>query len=127
MSIMQSIESLAELHSLNWLERTLPTLPAGTAGHLAMQAQIMELRRRLPVSLLTYHDRMLAKKRPSVVRTASDQCNSCHLRLPSGTAVELNKPNNFVLCPHCGVFVTQSPSPAQIASQKNTGTHPAGS
>ncbi len=112
---MHTIEGLQDLHSLNWLERLAGTLPAGRAKQKAVLTRIAELRGRLPVSLLTYHERQARQKRPSVVAASGASCGACHLRLPRGEENELRIPGRFVLCPNCGVFVTVGVSAAQAA------------
>jgi predicted nucleic acid-binding Zn-ribbon protein len=121
---MQSVEGLQELHSLNWLERLAVTLPAGKARQKEVKAKITELRSRLPVALLTHHDRMLRQKRPSVVRTSGNGCGNCHLRLPMSTVHELLKPRGFALCPNCGVFVTMNAPAAEVLEQEKRTTTP---
>lgn len=111
---MQSVEGLRELHSINWLERLAASLTTGKVRQKEATARIAELRALLPIALLTYHDRMRRQKRPSVVKTSGNSCGSCHLRLPVGTMHELKKPEGFALCPQCGVFVTTTPSPAEL-------------
>jgi len=102
---MQSIEGLKDLYSLNWLERQAATLPTGKARQKAMLAHAVKIRGRLAVSSLTYHDRMVRQRKPSVVRgQGGTSCGACHLRLPTGIEHELHMEGRFVLCPHCGVF-----------------------
>ncbi len=117
---MQSIVGVQNLYSLNWLERFEATLPAGKAKQKAVRAEIAGLRDRLPVSLLGYHDRLAKQNKPSVVRSNGTSCGGCHLRLPMGLTHEMRIPGRFVICPHCGVFVTTEPSEAQVAESEKT-------
>ncbi len=100
-------DSLKDLYSLNWLGREAARLPEENERRQAMVMQMEALRRKLPVSLVSIHDRMAKSKRPSVARVSGQSCGACHLRLPVGTSSELKVPGRFVTCPNCGVFLTE--------------------
>lgn len=117
---MQSIEGIQDLYSLNWLIRFAATLPPGKSKQKAVLAEIELVRGRLPVSLLTYHDRLAGRNKPSVVRSNGTSCGGCHLRLPMGLTHELRVPGRFVICPHCSVFVTTEESRAQAAEAEKS-------
>lgn len=64
-----------------------------------------ELRARLPIALLSHHDRMTARGRESVAPVSGNSCGACHLKLPVGQLAELHQPGRIGVCPHCGVFL----------------------
>ena len=117
---MQSIEGIQDLYSLNWLGRFAASLPSGKSKQKAVLAEIATVRGRLPVSLLSYHDRLAKQNRPSVVRSNGTACGACHLRLPSGLTHELRMPGRFVSCPHCSAFNTTDAPRAQEAEADKT-------
>ena len=102
---MYSAEVLSQLRTLNWLTKEQHYLPPGSAQFAVLQAQLMATRERLPHAILTYHDRLGARGKPSVATLSGSSCGGCHLKLPSGMLAELRVPGRFGVCPSCGVFV----------------------
>ncbi|MBS0663664.1 MAG: hypothetical protein JSR48_10410 [Verrucomicrobia bacterium] len=115
---MYSAEVLSQLRSLNHLTQEVASLPRESREAVLLLAQIESLRARLPNSILSYHDRLAARGRPSAIKVEGTTCRACHLRLPRGLLGELAVPGRFGVCPNCGVFLWLGEKPAGAAPAK---------
>lgn len=98
-------ELLEPLRALNEAESELRHHRTDPERREACQRRAQELRARLPVALLSHHDRMARQGRESVAQVAGSSCGACHLKLPVGQLAELHQPGRIGVCPHCGVFL----------------------
>lgn len=87
-----------------------------------MDQQVEAVRTRLPISILSYHDRLAAKGRVSAAEVRGSACGGCHLKLPLGLLGELAISGRFGICPNCGVFLwkAEARSEATMIAAKRT-------
>ena len=107
-------ELLEHLRALNAAEVELRHHELVPEQRDACLRRVDELRARLPVALLSHHDRMAKQGRESVAPVVGSSCGACHLKLPVGQLAELHQPGRIGVCPHCGSFLfNASAEPAQ--------------
>jgi predicted nucleic acid-binding Zn-ribbon protein len=108
---MHSTEMMNALRLLNWLDQERRGQTAGTTAATLVERQQTVTRALIPQSMLSLHDRLAARGKPSVVSLAGSSCSACHLKLPSGFLGELRRPGRYATCPTCGVFVWSGGEP----------------
>lgn len=102
---MYSAEVLSQLRSLNWSTVEIRRVPADSPEFIHLRSQMDAIRARLPNSILSYHDRLIARGQVSAAQASGTNCSACHLKLPHGLLGELTVPGHFGVCPNCGVFL----------------------
>ena len=73
------------------------------------QAAIAQLRAKLPVAVVVYFDRRVARGRSVVAGVRNGVCLSCHLRVPVGTVASLVSATSLVTCENCGSYLSLAP------------------
>jgi len=104
-----TIETLAALQELT----NRASKPATPEQHAA----ISQLRSKVPVPVLVYFDRKVARGTTAVAQVHNGVCMSCHLRIPVGTVASLVSSPNMVTCENCGSYLMLSPDEGAIVSE----------
>lgn len=68
-------------------------------------AQIAELRQRIPPTILGHYDRLAARGKKGVAVVRNQVCTGCHMRLPIGTINTLMQGQDIQLCDTCGRYL----------------------
>lgn len=69
------------------------------------QEQFEHLRADIPAPILAHFLRLIEQGRKAVALVQHGVCSSCHLRIPSGIAAALARPNDLHLCENCGAYL----------------------
>jgi predicted nucleic acid-binding Zn-ribbon protein len=80
------------------------------------EAEILELRRKIPAPILDHFDRLVARGKKGVAIARNGACSECHLRLPSGTMASLAYTDEVHLCDNCGRYLYLPAEPALAAA-----------
>jgi predicted nucleic acid-binding Zn-ribbon protein len=76
-----------------------------------VEAQVADLRAKIPQPVLCHFDRLLARGKKGVAVVRNQTCSSCHMRLPIGTINTLMQGGDIRLCDTCGRYL-YLPDPA---------------
>lgn len=111
---------LTELNRLED-ERAKPRKSGRSA--LDSEAQIKSLRANILIPVLLQHDRLRARGWRSVAEVKKGVCSGCHMGLPSGTLLDVQREVMLVKCDHCGRFAFRAeeesvPAPPPTTAQK---------
>jgi predicted nucleic acid-binding Zn-ribbon protein len=87
--------------------------PASTS-----EAEIAELRARVPAQILGHYDRLVARGKKGVAVVRNQVCTGCHMRLPIGTVNTLMQGTDIQLCDTCGRYL-YLPDPAESQFVEN--------
>ena len=82
------------------------------------EAQIAELRGKVPAQILGHYDRLVARGKKGVAVVRNQVCTGCHMRLPIGTINTLMQGNDLQLCDSCGRYL-YLPDPAESQFVEN--------
>lgn len=82
------------------------------------EAQIAELRARVPAQILGHYERLVARGKKGVAVVRNQVCTGCHMRLPIGTINTLMQGNDIQLCDTCGRYL-YLPDPAESQFVEN--------
>ncbi len=106
---MPASEPIADLRQrleqLNQLEndRALATKKGRSA--LNSNALMESLRAKIPLGVLTHHDRQRSRGRQSVAEVRHGVCSGCHMSLPTGLQAEIQRESTLLECKTCGRFI----------------------
>ena len=75
-------------------------------------AQLAELRGKIPAQILGHYDRLVARGKKGIAVVRNQVCTGCHMRLPIGTINTLMQGNDIQLCDTCGRYL-YLPDPAE--------------
>lgn len=81
-------------------------------------AQVAELRSKVPAQILGHYDRLVARGKKGVAVVRNQVCTGCHMRLPIGTINTLMQGNDIRLCDSCGRYL-YLPDPAESQFVEN--------
>ena len=76
------------------------------------EAQIAELRGRIPQPFIGHYDRLRIRGKKGVAVVRNQVCTGCHMRLPIGTITVLMRGEDIQLCESCGRYL-YLPDPAE--------------
>lgn len=76
------------------------------------EAQVAELRSKIPAQILAHYDRLVARGKKGVAVVRNQVCTGCHMRLPIGTINTLMQGNDIQVCDSCGRYL-YLPDPAE--------------
>jgi hypothetical protein len=82
------------------------------------EAQIAELRARIPQPILGHYDRLVVRAKKGVAVVRNQVCTGCHMRLPIGTINTLMQGSDIRLCDTCGRYL-YLPDPAETQFVEN--------
>lgn len=82
------------------------------------EAQIAELRSKIPAQILAHYDRLAVRGKKGVAVVRNQVCTGCHMRLPIGTINTLMQGNDIQVCDSCGRYL-YLPDPAESQFVEN--------
>ncbi len=96
---------------------------------VAQEAQIVKLREQVPVPIITYFTRLIARGKKGVAIARDGVCSECHLRVAAGTLASLAYTTEIHRCDNCGRYLylpeneplgpAASPSPTKALSKSS--------
>jgi predicted nucleic acid-binding Zn-ribbon protein len=96
----------------------LQTLEFGEAPQKGNEAQVAELRSRIPQPIIGHYDRLRAREKKGVAVVRNQVCTGCHMRIPIGTITVLMRGEDIQLCETCGRYLyLPDPAEAEALSQ----------
>ncbi|MEO6848466.1 MAG: hypothetical protein ABI443_12185 [Chthoniobacterales bacterium] len=100
----QSLNIIPWLRQLSALEcKKHPTTKKTPRG---IVVQINSLRAQMPTAILSHHDGLRARRKPSVAPVTNGHCGACHLAISRGRLLDLQRnPDALNICDHCRVFI----------------------
>ena len=69
------------------------------------EANIAELRAKIPAPILGHYDRLIARGKKGIVAVQNQVCRGCNMRLPIGVIMTLMSSNDIQLCDSCGRYL----------------------
>lgn len=106
------IENLLALQKL-----LLPSTPATPEK----EAKITELRKLVPLPVLTHFDRMVVRGKKGVALVRHGVCSECHIRVPVGVLDSLVAPDDVYLCGICSCYLLLPAEEIAVMSQPAKG------
>lgn len=100
-----SAEVLNDLRALIAAESEAQALPPDSPKFKVLEERRSTCRRRLPVSILSYHDARRQQKLPTLGTLTLSGCSHCGASLPREALHSLQTPGSFAVCPGCGILV----------------------
>ncbi len=85
---------------------------------LAAEAQVNELRAKVPKPILDHFDRLIAQGKTGVAVARNGVCCGCHLSLSSGTSARLAHLTDIHICDNCGRYLYLPPAGSEVAVEK---------
>ena len=71
----------------------------------ASEAEIAELKAKIPQPILGHYERLVARGKKGVALVRNQVCTGCHMRLPIGTVNTLMQGQDIQLCDSCGRYL----------------------
>ncbi len=90
----------------------LQAVQFGETKEKLTQAQIDELRSKVPAPIMGHYDRLAVRGKKGVAVVRNQACSGCHMRLPIGTINTLMQDTDIQLCDTCGRYL-YLPNPAE--------------
>jgi predicted nucleic acid-binding Zn-ribbon protein len=108
------------LIDLTATELELAALGPRSQKRKSMESNIDSLRQILPPTVLSHHNRIRAKGRPSVAPVRRWICQGCFIGIPMGQRRAIMVGQDLALCESCGAFLyyVEEPQPPPAAEAK---------
>jgi len=90
----------------------LQALEFGATREKNTDAQIAELRGKVPQPILGHYDRLRARDKKGVAIVRNQSCTGCHMHVPIGLITVLMRGEDIQLCESCGRYL-YLPDPAE--------------
>ena len=90
----------------------LQALEFGETGQKKVEAQVAELRGKIPLPILGHYDRLRARDKKGVAIVRNQSCTGCHMHVPIGLITVLMRDEDIQLCENCGRYL-YLPAPAE--------------
>jgi len=90
----------------------LQALEFGETGQKKVEAQVAELRGKIPLPILGHYDRLRARDKKGVAIVRNQSCTGCHMHVPIGLITVLMRDEDIQLCENCGRYL-YLPDPAE--------------
>ena|ERR1035438_8093874 len=90
----------------------LQALEFGETGQKKVEAQVAELRGKIPPPILGHYDRLRARDKKGVAIVRNQSCTGCHMHVPIGLITVLMRNEDIQLCESCGRYL-YLPDPAE--------------
>jgi predicted nucleic acid-binding Zn-ribbon protein len=90
----------------------LQALEFGETGQKKVEAQVAELRGKIPQPILGHYDRLRARDKKGVAVVRNQSCTGCHMHVPIGLITVLMRGEDIQLCETCGRYL-YLPDPAE--------------
>jgi len=97
---------------------TLQTLEFDSPEKKLDEAQVKELREKIPQQILAHYDRLRARGKRGIAIVRNSVCTGCHMLLPVGVVTKLMHDNDIQLCDTCGRYL-YLPEPAETQPVAN--------
>ncbi len=82
-----------------------------------IDAEIVQLRTKVPAPVLGHYDRLRAREKKGVAMVRNQACGGCHMRLPIGQITVLMRDEDIQLCESCGRYLyLPAPTEAEVAA-----------
>ena len=81
------------------------------------EAQVAELRSRIPQQVLGHYDRLVARGKKGVALVRNQVCTGCHMKLPIGTINTLMQGADIQLCDTCGRYLCLPDQPESAPAE----------
>ncbi len=79
----------------------LQTLEFDSSAQKLDEAQVKELRDKIPQPILGHYDRLRARGKRGIAIVRNHVCTGCHMLLPVGVVATLKHDNDIQLCDTC--------------------------
>ena len=89
------MERMFELQSLEFEETIQPNT----------EKRIASLRAKIPAPILAHYDRLCARGKKGVALLHHQICTGCHMSVPLGVILELNRHEDVRCCDNCGRYL----------------------
>ncbi len=96
----------------------LQALEFGPTNTASTEAEMSELRGRIPQPILGHYERLVARGKKGVAVVRNQVCTGCHMKLPIGTINTLMQDTDIRLCDTCGRYL-YLPDPAESEFVEN--------
>ena len=101
----------------------LQVLEFGEALDKKAEAQVAELRGKIPQPFLGHYDRLRARDKKGVAVVRNQVCSGCHMRVPIGQISMLMRGEDVQICETCGRYLclpdpTEAEVPAPVEAAK---------
>ena len=93
--VTKLMERMFELQSLEFEETIEPNT----------EKRIASLRAKVPAPVLAHYDRLCARGKKGVSLVQHQTCTGCHMRVPLGVVLELNRGEDVRCCDNCGRYL----------------------
>ncbi|HVM47120.1 MAG TPA: C4-type zinc ribbon domain-containing protein [Candidatus Acidoferrum sp.] len=90
----------------------LQALEFGETGEKKIEAQVAELRAKIPQPILGHYDRLRARDKKGVAIVRNQTCTGCHMHVPIGMITVIMRGDDIQLCENCGRYL-YLPDPAE--------------
>ena len=90
----------------------LQTLEFGETGGKHTEAQVTELRGKIPQPIIGHYDRLRVRGKKGVAVVRNQVCTGCHMHIPIGQINVLMRGEDVQLCESCGRYL-YLPDPAE--------------
>ena len=113
-----SQQVLCNIKQLQRLEEHAQTPGSERLCNKSTFKKIEELRKKIPTTFLGHHDRLRLRGKKSVAPVCNNVCGACHLQIPRGVVLRMQKSSEFGMCDHCGAFIYLS-EPEEVVWQES--------
>jgi predicted nucleic acid-binding Zn-ribbon protein len=90
----------------------LQALEFGETTEKNTEAQVADLRTKVPPPILGHYDRLRARGKKGVAIVRNQSCTGCHMHVPIGMITVLMRGEDVQLCESCGRYL-YLPDPAE--------------
>lgn len=90
-------------------------------AHQTATAGGESIRERVPAAVLRDFESMIRRGRKGIVVAVNGVCSGCHLRVSTGTASALGRPDELGRCDNCGRYLYLLPAPSEPGRSPGSG------
>jgi len=87
----------------------LQELQFDDAGGGSAEAEMTQLRRKIPLPILEHYDRLAVRGKKGVAIVRNQVCTGCHMRIPIGAINTLMHGEDIQMCETCGRYLYLPP------------------
>lgn len=84
----------------------LQALEFGEANEKNIEAEVAQLRARLPEPIIGHYDRLRVRGKKGVAMVRNQVCSGCHMHVPIGQITVLMRGEDIQLCECCGRYLS---------------------
>jgi predicted nucleic acid-binding Zn-ribbon protein len=96
----------------------LQTLEFGETSGKQTEAQVTELRAKIPQPIIGHYDRLRVRGKKGLAVVRNQVCAGCHMHIPIGQINVLMRGEDVQLCESCGRYLyLPDPAEAEVLSQ----------